>query len=156
MILFWVLSTALLLVAMLFVALPLWRKSSSSNDVLRDAANLGILRDQSAELETDLHDGLLTQEAYEQGKRELQVRLMEEVKTIDQPVKPPRDPARVLAIALVVLLPLITIPIYLVLGNQDALISQEPIPTDAEGIIQSDEGLKKMENRLKRVPKDPN
>jgi cytochrome c-type biogenesis protein CcmH len=156
MTLFWILSTALLLAAMLFVALPLWRKAAPNNDVLRDAANLGILRDQSAELETDLHNGLLTQEAYEQGKRELQVRLMEEVKTTDQPVKLPRDPAKVLAITLAVLLPLVTIPIYMKLGSTDALISQEPIATDADGIIRSDEGLQKMEKRLKRVPKSPN
>ena len=55
------------------------------NEVLRDAANLEILRDQATELEEDLRNGLLTQEAYEQGKRELQVRLIEEVKTTDQP-----------------------------------------------------------------------
>ena len=68
MTLFWILCAALLLVAILFVALPLWRKAATDNDVLRDAANLGILRDQSAELETDLSNGLLTQEAYSCGQ----------------------------------------------------------------------------------------
>jgi len=80
MTLFWTISAALLLLAIIFLMVPLWRKSASSNDVLRDAANLGILRDQSEELEIDLRDGLLTQEAYEQGKLELQARLLDEVK----------------------------------------------------------------------------
>ena len=109
MILFWTLCAALLLIAALFVALPLWRKASSNNDVLRDAANLGILRDQATELEVDLRNGLLTQDAYEQGKSELQSRLVEEVKITEHPVRPPRNPAKMLAIILVVMLPLFSV-----------------------------------------------
>jgi cytochrome c-type biogenesis protein CcmH len=156
MTLFWIICAVMLLAAMLFVALPLWRNAASNNDVLRDAANLGILRDQSTELEVDLRNGLLTQEAYEQGKRELQVRLMEEVKTTDQPVKPPRNPAKVLAISLAVLLPLFTVPIYFTLGNTDALTPQEAIVTDADGIIRSEEGLQRLEKKLTRLSKNPN
>jgi cytochrome c-type biogenesis protein CcmH len=157
MTLFWIISAALLLAAILFVALPLWRNSTSSNDVLRDAANLGILRDQSAELEVDLRNGLLTQEAYEQGKRELQVRLMEEVKTTGQPVvKPPRNPAKVLAITLAVLLPLFSVPLYITLGNTDALSPQEAIEADADGIIHSEEALQRLEKKVKRLAKNPN
>jgi cytochrome c-type biogenesis protein CcmH len=156
MILFWIICAALLLAAMLFIALPLWRNAASNNDVLRDAANLGILRDQSSELEADLRNGLLTQDAYEQGKSELQVRLMEEVKTTDQPVKSPRNPAKVLAITLAVLLPLLSVPLYITLGNIDALSPQEAIVADADGIIRSEEGLQKLEKKLKRIPKSPN
>ena len=156
MTLFWIICAVMLLAAMLFVALPLWRNAASNNDVLRDAANLGILRDQSTELEVDLRNGLLTQEAYEQGKRELQVRLMEEVKTTDQPVKPPRNPAKMLAISLAVLLPLFTVPIYFTLGNTDALSPQETIVPDADGVIRSEEGLQRLEKKLTRLPKNPN
>ena len=156
MILFWIFCAALLLAAMLFIALPLWRNAASNNDVLRDAANLGILRDQSAELEVDLRNGLLTQDAYEQGKRELQVRLMEEVKTTEQPVKPPRNPAKVLAIALVVLLPLLSVPLYITLGNTEALSPQEAIVADADGIIHSEEALQRLEKKVKRLAKNPN
>lgn len=156
MILFWILCAAMLLLAVLFVALPLWRKSSSSNDVLRDAANLDILRDQAAELEVDLHNGLLTQEAYDQGRGELQSRLLEEVKISDQPAaKPPRNPAKVLAIVLAVLLPLVSVPLYLTLGNVDALSPQDMIVADSEGVVHSAEGLKKLEDKVKRGSKDP-
>lgn len=156
MTLFWIICAAMLLAAMLFVALPLWRNAASNNDVLRDAANLGILRDQSAELEVDLRNGLLTQDAYEQGKRELQVRLMEEVKSTEQPVKAPRNPAKVLAITLAVLLPLFSVPIYFTLGNTDALSPQETIVADADGIIRSEEGLQRLEKKLTRLAKNPN
>jgi cytochrome c-type biogenesis protein CcmH len=156
MILFWTLCAAMLLVAVLFIALPLWRKAQSNNDVLRDAANLGILRDQAAELEIDLHNGLLTQDAYEQGKSELQSRLMEEVKITEQPARPPRNPAKVLAIVLAVMIPLFSVLLYLTLGNTDALSPQELIAADANGIIHSEEGLKMLERKVKRLPKNPN
>ncbi|OFZ68268.1 MAG: c-type cytochrome biogenesis protein CcmI [Betaproteobacteria bacterium RBG_16_56_24] len=155
MTLFWILCAVLLLVAMLFVALPLWRKTSPGNDVLRDAANLGILRDQSAELETDLRNGLLTRETYEQGKHELQARLLEEVKISGQPVKPPRDPAKPLAIVLAVLLPIFSVSLYLTIGNPDALLPQETIAADADGIIRSDEALQRLGRKLKRTPNNP-
>ena len=145
----------MLLVATLFIALPLWRKSASNEEVLRDAANLGILRDQSVELETDLRNGLLSQEAYEQGKRELQSRLLEEVKTTEQPAKAPRNPAKALAIVLAVLLPVFSVSLYLTIGNPEALESQGIIEADADGIIRSEEGLQKLEKRLKRMPKNP-
>lgn len=156
MILFWTLCAAMLLVAVLFIALPLWRKAQSDNDVLRDAANLGILRDQATELEVDLRNGLLTQDAYEQGKSELQSRLMEEVKITEQPAKPPRHPAKVLAIVLAVMLPLFSVLLYLTLGNTDALTPQEMIAADANGIIHSEEGLQMLEKKVKRLPKNPN
>ena len=156
MILFWTLCAALLLVAALFVALPLWRKASSNNDVLRDAANLGILRDQATELEVDLRNGLLTQDAYQQGKSELQSRLIEEVKITEQPARPPRNPAKVLAIVLAVTLPLFSVLLYLTLGNTDALSPQEVIVADADGVIHSEEALQRLEKKVKRLAKNPN
>ena len=158
MILFWILSAALLLVAIIFIAVPLWRKSSSSNDVLRDTANLGILRDQSLELEVDLRNGLLTQEAYEQGKSELQTRLLEEVKTSGQPVKAPRNPAKVLAIVMAVLLPLFTVPVYMKLGNTKAMLSpqEQSAAAAGDGIIRTEEGLQELARDLKDNPENPN
>jgi cytochrome c-type biogenesis protein CcmH len=159
MILFWVLCAALLLVAVLFVALPLWRKSSSGNEVLRDTSNLEILRDEANELEDDLRDGLLTREAYEQGKNELQSRLIDEVKITEQPAtKLPRHPARTLAIVLAVMLPVFSVLLYMVVGNTDALYpqAQEAIVADASGVVQSDEMLQRLEKKVKRLSKDPN
>jgi cytochrome c-type biogenesis protein CcmH len=156
MILFWTLCAALLLVAVLFVALPLWRKASSHNDVLRDTANLGILRDQATELEVDLRNGLLTRDAYEQGKSELQSRLVEEVKITEQPAaRPPRNPAKVLAVVLAMMLPLFSVMLYLTLGNTDALLPQETIVADADGVIHSEEALQRLEKKVKRLAKNP-
>jgi len=157
MTLFWTISAALLLLAIIFLMVPLWRKSASSNDVLRDAANLGILRDQSEELEIDLRNGLLTQEAYEQGKLELQARLLDEVKSTEQPVaKIPRNPNKVLAIILAVALPLFTIPTYLTVGNTKAMLPLELQNAAPDtGPIRTEEGLRELASELEDNP-DPN
>src|SRR3990167_9854411 len=109
MTLFWIACAVLLMVALPFVVFPLWRSGGNNagndNAIQRDAANLEILRDQSAELEADLRDGLLTQDAYEQGKRELQARLLEEVKNIEPSARKQRHPAKTQAAVLAVLLP---------------------------------------------------
>jgi cytochrome c-type biogenesis protein CcmH len=159
MTLFWTLSAALLLIAIIFIVVPLWRKSAADNDVLRDAANLGILRDQSQELENDLHNGLLTQEAYEQGKSELQARLLDEVKTSELAVKKaPRNPAKVLAIVMALLLPLFTVPIYMKLGNTRAMLppDEQSAAAASDGIIRTEEGLKELAADLQDNPDNPN
>ncbi len=111
----------LAVVAVLFVVLPLWRKGATTNEVVRDAANLEILRDQSAEMEVDLRNGLLTQETYDQGKRELQSRLLEEVKMPISRLGNAQS-AKVLAIVLGVALPVLAMGLYWKMGNRDALL----------------------------------
>lgn len=156
MTLFWIVCAVLLIVALLFVVLPLWRASAKNNDVLRDAANLEILRDQAAELEADLRNGLLNQEAFEQGKRELQARLVEEVKTNGQVVKLAHNPAKKLAVMLAVLLPLFTVPLYLAIGNTKALQPQDELPVaDGFGIIRSEAALQELEKKMERTPENP-
>lgn len=158
MTIFWIVCAALLMAALLFVVLPLWRNTGRSNDnlVLRDAANLEILRDQSAELEADLRNGLLTQDAYEQGKRELQARLLDEVKTTEAPAGSPRSPARTLALMLAVLLPVASVLLYLKIGNLDALLPQHRNAAAGDpGVIRTEAGLQELEKKLVQQPENP-
>ncbi len=120
---FSIISALLLVVAVLFVVLPLWRSKVKNNKVLRNSANLEIFRDQVAEMDNDLRNGLLTQEFYDQGKRELQSRLLEEVTGTEgaaEPIK--RNPHKSLALVLAVALPLLAIGLYWKIGNRDALL----------------------------------
>ncbi|OGT15419.1 MAG: c-type cytochrome biogenesis protein CcmI [Gallionellales bacterium RIFCSPHIGHO2_02_FULL_57_16] len=152
MTLFWAICALMLLVALLFVVLPLWRNTGNKNDVLRDTANLEILRDQSAELEADLLNGLLTQDGYEQGKRELQARLLEEVKTTGQPpVKLQHNPAKVLAMVLAVLLPLFSVLLYLKIGSANSILV-----AGNSGNLSPEAALHELERKVERQPDDPN
>ncbi|HEU0220205.1 MAG TPA: c-type cytochrome biogenesis protein CcmI [Gallionella sp.] len=161
MTLFWIACAVLLMVALPFVVWPLWRSTGGNNagndnEVQRDAANLEILRDQLAELEADLRDGMLTQDAYEQGKRELQARLLEEVNIAEQPARPPRHPAKILAIVLAILLPSLSVPLYLAIGNTKALLPQQDTGMAGDfGVIRSEAKLQELEKNLAQQPGNP-
>lgn len=118
---FWATAALLVVVALLFVVLPLWRGAVKNNTIVRDAANLEIFRDQIAEMDLDLANGLLTPELYEQGKRELQARLVAEVKSPQAGVVAARNPLKVLAVVLMLLIPVASVGLYWKLGNLDAL-----------------------------------
>jgi cytochrome c-type biogenesis protein CcmH len=152
MTLFWIICAALLIVAILFVAIPLWRGTSKNNSVLRDAANLEILRDQIAEMDADLKSGLLTPELHEQGKRELQARLLEEVgdsQGIEVSNKP--HPLKITAVVLAVLLPLSSVGLYLKLGNPDAFKPAH----GAMPMARTQDDLRTLEERVAQSPNDP-
>ncbi len=156
MTLFWIFCAVLLIAALPFVVWPLWSKTAANNDVLRDAANLEILRDQASELESDLSNSLLTQESFEQGRRELQVRLLDEVKTTDAPATAPRNPARMLAIVLAVLIPLGSVLLYLQIGNSKALLPQQQGEgAEGFGVLRSEAALQELEAKLVKLPENP-
>lgn len=158
MTLFWILIAAMLLLAVLVAAVPLWRKKAHSNEVLRDAANLEILRDQSAEMSADLAHGLLNQESFEQGQHELQARLLEEVKSTQQ-VLVQRNPAKILALVLVVLIPLASVLLYLKLGHPLAMQPQqaqaEMASAQGFGVLLSESALQELEKKLASNPNNP-
>ncbi len=153
---FSIISALLLVVAVLFVVLPLWRSKVKNNKVLRNSANLEIFRDQVAEMDNDLRNGLLTQELYDQGKRELQSRLLEEVTGTEgtaEPIK--RNPNKVLALVLAVALPLLAIGLYWKIGNRDALLPPGSVSGQGmTGAAQTDAALKNLEDKLAVNPKD--
>lgn len=154
--LFWIFCALLIVIALLFIVLPLWRQSGKNDDVLRDVSNLEIFRDQMAEMDADLRNGLLTQEFYDQGKRELQARMLDEVKSTQQASAPQRN-NRALAIALAVLLPLFSVPLYLHLGNPSASLPlKEQVVEGSEASISSEQGIAALEAELKKNPENPN
>lgn len=155
---FWIICALLLVVALLFVAWPLWRSAVKNNDVVRDAANLEIFRDQVAEMDADLGNGLLTQEMYEQGKRELQARMLEEVKNPEGSgsVQVRRNPLKVLALVLVLLVPLGSIGLYLKLGNLNVFLPQDTnVTAEGFGTVLSATALKELQDKLAKQPNDP-
>lgn len=153
--LFWIFCALLIVIAVLFLALPLWRQSTKHADVLRDVSNLEIFRDQMSEMDADLRNGLLTQEFYDQGKRELQARMLDEVKSTQQAAAPQRN-NRTLAIILAVLLPLFTVPLYLYLGNPSASLPlKEQVVAGSNGAT-SEKALLELEAELKKRPENPN
>jgi len=146
----------MLAIAMLFIVLPLWRGNIKNNAVQRDGANLEIFRDQIAEMDADLRNGLLTQEMYEQGKRELQTRLLDEVGEV-QSTAAVRNPLKLLALVLSVLLPVVAVGVYWNVGNRHAVLPQESsASTESFGIVRSASALKALEEKVAAQPDDAN
>lgn len=147
---------ALLIVAVAIpLALPLLRQRQNSTVAAdRQAANIAILRDQLAELEHDRREGSLSDADFEQAKKELQKRLLEEAAPEPQ-VGKENAPARKTALVLIVLLPLVALGGYGVLGNPAALdpAAREPArrvtAADIEGMVA------RLAERLAQNPDDP-
>lgn len=153
---FWIICALMLVVAVLFVAVPLWRGTSRNNAVVRDAANLEIYRDQIAEMDADLRNGLLTPELHEQGTRELQSRLLDEVQQAALHTAPvARHPLKVLTIVIAVLLPLASVGLYYQIGNRDAF---EPLAVHGGGAggeaMPMEDLVKVLETKAAETPDD--
>lgn len=154
MMIFWMISALMLVVAMLFVVLPLWRGKTTISQVRRDAANLEIYRDQIAEMDTDLRNGLLTQEMHEQGKSEIQSRLLDEVgKDAEKTLNANRASSKMLSIGLMVLMPLLAGGLYWKVGNQHAMKAQSAETQDS-GLLQTESELNALEAELAANPQN--
>ena len=118
-------ATLLIVVVAAFILPPLWlglRAPKSRAD--RKEANLAIFRDQLQELESEKSEGMLAEADFEQARRELQRRLLEEVEpdtTATQATPASHAPTRKTAIAILLLLPVLALLGYGVLGKPQAL-----------------------------------
>ncbi|PKO91491.1 MAG: c-type cytochrome biogenesis protein CcmI [Betaproteobacteria bacterium HGW-Betaproteobacteria-10] len=125
MTLFAIFAALLLALVAAFILPPLWLGSRSSDHVAnRKATNLAIFRDQLAELEREKNEGMLADSEFEPAKRELQRRLLEEVEP--EAATALATPAiagssRKMAIALLLLMPILALLGYGLLGNTKAL-----------------------------------
>lgn len=148
---FVVLAT-LLVVAIVAILLPaLLRAPRISSAAGRREANLAIFRDQLAELEHERAEGSLAEADFEQARRELQRRLLDEAQN-EESGTAARPAGRKTALALVVALPLAAAAGYLLLGNPRGL---DPMQTQARiSPQQVEEMLGKLEAKLKQNPDD--
>lgn len=122
---FWVVAGIFIVGALLFVIPTLWSRRESEGGIEREAININIYRDQLAELENDLRSDILTREQYEQSKRELQQRMLQDIPD-DEAGAATFDSNRNIATITVTALaiPVLAVSLYLVLGNTKALLPQ--------------------------------
>ncbi|HZN26261.1 MAG TPA: c-type cytochrome biogenesis protein CcmI, partial [Burkholderiales bacterium] len=111
---FIVVAALLVLGALLFIVPPLVR-AKGGKSVSRSSVNAAVYRDQLRELDADLAAGTLSQEGYEQARREVDTRVLQEAAAEDTASAPPvrgRNAAVVATIAVPVLAGLL----YLLVG----------------------------------------
>jgi cytochrome c-type biogenesis protein CcmH len=154
--LFAIFATLLIVITTSIILPPLWLgRRTKVVAVDRKEANLGILRDQLAELEREKAEGSLAETDFEQARSELQRRLLEEVQpNADQEAKASHGPSRKTAIVVILLLPLLSLLGYGLLGNPQALdparTAQQPKMTPE----QINAMVAKLAERMKANPDD--
>lgn len=136
MILFWVICAGLILIALAFVLPTAMQRAGESDREMEDErkeANIAVYRDQLSELESDLRNGIVSDEQYAQDREEIERRLLEDTAT-SQTTKTVMAPAllRNTAYLLGIGLPLIAVIFYLNVGSPKS-ITETPQVASARG-----------------------
>ena len=120
MIVFISIAAAMIVVALVWLLVPLL-KGTRGEGIAREASNVAILRDQLAELDNDVANGVVPREQYEAARRELERRVLEESKAAPAPVSgPPSSAAAWTAAVLGGALPIAAAMLYFALGSHEA------------------------------------
>jgi cytochrome c-type biogenesis protein CcmH len=144
-------AAAILVAVTLLLLLPsLLRQRTPGAEASRNAINAGIYRDQLAELERDFASGSLNQADYEEGRRELQRRLLEDAAG-EGAAAAHGQPARKSAIFIGLSLPIAAALIYFALGNIPAL-SPEGAKLPKFTAQQIEEMVAKLAERMEQNP----
>ncbi len=158
---FWIVAAILIVVALLFILPPLWRKSAKADDTREGDANrtlnIAVYRDQQAELEADRNAGTLSEEQYERARVELERRLLDDV-AVAAPVAG-RDTSRIPAVVVGIAVPLLAVGLYFAVGTPRALSPVAAPPHGASaGKPPSAEQIEamvgKLAERMKQNPDD--
>ena len=165
MIVFWAICGLLILIALAFILPPLLQRpevTPAESSKERREANIAIYRDQLTELETDLKNGIVAKEQYEQDRDEIERRLLEDVKLSESDAKTAADfRKRNVVYALAIGLPLAAVLFYLKVGEMKALSPAATAPTASSEMSESprsqqqiEANVSKLVDRLKANPAD--
>ena len=152
---FAILAALLVIAVTARLLLPLLRapKTADNSANERREANLAIFRDQLAELEREHDEASLSASDYEQAKRELQRRMLEDVQ-IENSGEPTSTTSKKTAIALLIALPLAATAGYALLGNPRGLDPMQTQPQTRVSPGQIEAMVVKLAEKLKNNPDD--
>ncbi len=161
---FIIVVAVLLVTALILVVPPLLSRGGRERDELeRRQLNLAIHREALDELEQQRAQGTIGDEDYAQAKLELEQRLLEEVADETEPadaVPAPARSGRLAAGVAVILIPLLTIGLYLRLGSPEAIdpsLAGDDRQTSVAGMPMADRinaMVARLAARLERNPDD--
>ena len=118
---FWLTASALVAVALVLLLPPLLRRRRIEAGVSRQATNVAVYRDQLRELEGDLASGIISRDGYEEAKREIERRLLEDAREADHPARA-GTAGRNAAVFVGATLPIVAFALYFAVGNFPALL----------------------------------
>ncbi len=160
--LFWLIASAMVLSVLGLLLWPLLRRTNAMAMGEREN-RLAVYRQQFAELEQDLKNGVLNDELYQQARRELERRLLDETGIADTTPIAARWQlnSRLVAAVLAILIPTVSVALYWKVGNPLAMTHPSASALSGQGNSDSDhrtsggiEGL--LERLKKKLEQNPN
>jgi len=154
MTLFVALGVLLVAGAVLFIVLPLARRSARPAES-RDAVNAAVYRDQLRELDADVQAGTLAPDQRDKAREEIEARLAADLGK-GEPTPQSRGSARGAALALGLAVPVCTLAIYLTVGNPRALSPEVAAGAGPHGVTaqQFETMVERLAARMKERPDD--
>ena len=156
MIIFWLATASMVAIALAFV-IPALAGRTRSGGVARKQLNINIHKERLQELETELQNGVLSQDQYEQARAELQRNLLRDVEGDDDALTTAHPPPLSGAIMAAVTIPVLAIALYLMLGDPQS------IHTAPRTLAQSDQqtadmhSIEQMMQQLRdKLQREPN
>lgn len=161
---FWIIATVMVIVALIMVVPVLWRKKQPLVEMDRNNQNVAIARERLAELEQEQSKGNFDEAEFETAKQELEMILLDDLQT------PPTESAtageqkfgRHAAIATALLVPMLTAALYWQLGapqfiDMPKAVAAEAGPhgsQDSAELPSVDEMVARLAERLEKEPDD--
>lgn len=158
---FWLIAAILVIIGLVIVILPLWRKQGvEESDV--DQQNIDIARQKLIDLKAQLGNGKIDQAQYELQLNELELALNDDL-SLSQNASATQKQGRWMIGFLVVLVPVVAVSLYLILGDSspNALL----MPSEVSNIANKQPSVKQtigtveamvsdLAERLKNQPDD--
>ena len=164
---FWIISAILILIAMAFLLPPMLRKQQSDGETRRQQ-NILIANEQLAELEKRFEQGEINQEDYQNSRDELELTLFSNVNeddaSIDDSASNATKAPLFSIVAVVLLIPLLSILLYMKLGNPAfttsldskkvaAELTRRPeVPKKADGTPDIDAMVAGLQKKMEQNP----
>ncbi|MEJ2575156.1 MAG: c-type cytochrome biogenesis protein CcmI, partial [Gammaproteobacteria bacterium] len=156
---FWLIAGVLVLLALAFFV-PALRRGARGELGSQQARNIEIARERLGELEAERDRGELDDASYEQARRELQLTLASEL--VDERSDVSRSGGGTVLVALLVLIPLMSVGAYQYLGSPEHLavvgpgVSAETAsPHGTGGASDLASMVQALADRLEREPDNP-
>jgi cytochrome c-type biogenesis protein CcmH len=149
--LFWVISAALLLLALWMVLGTLWRRPAHAGAVQSASqSNLAVLKAQLQQIDHDLAQGAIDATQHRASRAEIERRVLEEENVAAAPVRQgsPFNTMLMLAVAV----PVLALGLYAQIGTPDALSPQAMAPQGAPSSHEVESMVTKLAERMEKQP----
>ena len=130
MTLFWILTAAMIVVALALLAPTLLRQTDAGGETTEQQFNVEIAREHLAELVKQKDRGELSDEEFLQARRDVELALAEDLDGKGETAPTAGSGGRWALVAAAVLIPAITLPVYLEIGSP-GMIERPPVQAQA-------------------------